>query len=97
MSNEVELFKEDEDFLEADERDLLYDITEENTFIPYQPKGSKIISIYRPNTIETKEGLFKPMGDIILDNDINSHKKQKLDDIIPKDKIPINYKFNKEG
>ena len=73
------------------------DITEENTFIPYQPKGNKIISIYRPNTIETKEGLFKPMGDIILDNDINSHKKQKLDDIIPKDKIPINYTFNKEG
>ena len=63
-------------------------ITEENTFVPYLPKGSDIISIYRPNTLDTKEGLFKPLGDIILDNDITEHKKTSLDDIIPKDKIP---------
>tara|TARA_B110000238_G_C16131129_1_gene441476 strand:+ start:1179 stop:2945 length:1767 start_codon:yes stop_codon:yes gene_type:complete len=72
-------------------------ITEENTYVPYLPKGSEIISIYRPNTIDTKEGLFKPMGDIILSNDITDHKKEKLDDIIPKDKIKINYTFNRDG
>ena len=44
--------------------------------MPYLPKGtslidgSKDISIYRPSSIENSEGLFKPMGDVIIKNDM---------------------------
>jgi hypothetical protein len=75
----------------------------EETYVPYLQKGmclikgSQNISIYRPKTTETQEGTFKPMGDIIIKNDISRHKKNKLSDIVPQDKVKINYVFGKEG
>jgi len=75
----------------------------EETHVPYLPKGtslidgSKYVSIYRPSSIENSEGLFKPLGDVIIKNDITEHKKNKFSDIFPQDNVKINYIFGKEG
>jgi hypothetical protein len=82
---------------------ICYDGKTEETYVPYLQKGrclikgSNNISIYRPKTVENKEGLFKPLGDVIIKNDITEHKKEKLSDIVPQDKIKINYVFGREG
>jgi hypothetical protein len=68
-----------------------------NNFIPYQQKGDSNISIYRPKIIENEEGLFKPLGDIVLSGDINEHFKKSIDEIIPKENMDPNYEINKPG
>ena len=69
----------------------------EPIYIPFLRKGDSKVSGYRPLTIENEEGLFKPVGDVILKGDINSHKKTSQSDIKPGDKIAMNYQFNKDG
>lgn len=75
----------------------------EKTFVPFLKKGSTLIkgsdniSIYRAKTVETQDGVFKPLGDIIIKNDIDKHTKKGQDQILPKGAVNIDYTFNKEG
>ena len=75
-------------------------------FVPFLNKGTSSISIYRPEIIETDQGIFKPLGDISLNCDIDSNNKPGCDnqkdkdgvnDVFPKNKIDMNFKPNQEG
>ena len=81
-------------------------VTDNSNFIPFLNKGSKPISIYRPEVIETDQGIYKPLGDIALNCDIDSnnvlgcdnHKdKNSADDVFPRNKIDMNFIPNQEG
>jgi hypothetical protein len=69
----------------------------DGTYIPYQSKGDKNISVYRPKMIETDEGLFKPLGDVVIEGDINEHTKTNIDAIVPKNNMNPNYPVNIPG
>ena len=67
-----------------------------NTYIPYQLKGTKAIVCYKPETVETDEGLFKPCGDAFIEGDITDHYKVNQLDLEPHTEVNMDYKFGKE-
>ena len=66
-------------------------------YIPFLQKGSSPITIYKPKKQETKEGLFSPLGDVVIIGDIDDHQKKSLDKIKPNNVIHNNYELREQG
>ncbi len=99
--NKERLFKEDEDFLEADERDLLYDITEENNseinLVRYTT--DEINFVFSQNKFNLKEvrktKLVKPVNIYLLPEDIKNIKtSEERKEIFIKIVLPLILKEN---
>jgi hypothetical protein len=56
-------------------------------YVPFQQKGTEKISIYRPETVEMEDGTYKPLGDIVIEGDVQDHYKNALDELMPRNSL----------
>ena len=56
-------------------------------YVPFLRKGTKDISIYRADSLEVNDEIYKPLGDIALEGDIDKHFKTNVDEIQPRNSL----------
>ena len=67
-----------------------------DTYTQFLPKGSNTISVYKPNIVSKnendKEVIYKPMGDVVLEGDIDKAKLKPTKLVSGNIKSPIDFK-----
>ena len=75
--------------------------TEHGTFVPFQKKGNPEVSIYRPKVINDNGTVYRPLGDIIIEDinkdNIDSYKTKLVSgDIKNPDKLTLRHNFRRK-